>query len=268
MTVELHYREYAGAGEPLLILHGLFGNLKNWHTHARQLQARFRVISVDLRNHGESPHVDSMSYPEMAADVIALLDRLELGTARLLGHSMGGKVAMELALHHAERVSALLVADIAPIAYSLTRGDHENVFAGLLAVEPEQLKSRSEADAVLAEHIDEPGVRQFLLGNLTPLEQGGYRWRFNLEVLNADYRNLREAVQGEPYEGPALFVKGAESNYIQDVDWPEIRRLFPAAKLRIIADTGHWLHAERPQIFSRICEDFFSAEGIAEGMKK
>ncbi|HEY5719706.1 MAG TPA: alpha/beta fold hydrolase, partial [Gammaproteobacteria bacterium] len=178
MAVELYYRE-EGSGAPLLVLHGLFGSSSNWARLARGLAAEFRVICADLRNHGRSPHAAGMSYPQMAADVVALLDRLRLDRVALLGHSMGGKVAMQVALNQPERVSRLLVADIAPRAY---RGNQAIVLEALEALHLDSLASRREADERLAAQVPETGVRAFLLTNLTQ-EQGRFGWRINLPEI-------------------------------------------------------------------------------------
>ena len=261
--MELNFKRFGENGTPLLILHGLFGNLRNWNWHARELSSNFQVYTLDLRNHGESPHSPHMTYPEMASDVLEFIDRQGLAGVYLLGHSMGGKVAMELALHNPEIVSRILVADIAPIAYGEERGDHENVFNGLLSVDPSGLASRTEAEQVLTSHISEPTVRKFLVSNLVKAKVGGYQWRFNLSALHSNYEKLREGVQADkPFEKPALFIKGALSNYIEKEDWPTIQQFFPAARIKTVMGAGHWLHAEKPQVFYKLARDFFGSEEI------
>ncbi|MEZ5490583.1 MAG: alpha/beta fold hydrolase [Gammaproteobacteria bacterium] len=259
--MKLNYKQFSASGAPLLILHGLFGNLRNWNWHAGELSGDFQVYTLDLRNHGDSPHSPGMSFPEMANDVLEFIDRQGLAAVYLLGHSMGGKVAMELALNYPGNVSRLLVADIAPTAYGEERGDHENVFNGLLSVDPASLASRTEAEQVLAAHVSEPAVRKFLVSNLVKAEEGGYQWRFNLSALHSNYEKLREGVRGDkPFERPALFVKGALSSYIEKQDWPLIQQLFPAARIKTVMGAGHWLHAEKPQVFYKLARDFFSSE--------
>ncbi|MBL4820144.1 MAG: alpha/beta fold hydrolase [Gammaproteobacteria bacterium] len=260
--MKLNFRQYSEQGDPLVILHGLFGSLKNWNFHARELASQFAVYSLDLRNHGDSPHENSMTYPVMAEDVLEFLDAREIRQAHILGHSMGGKVAMQLALDQPRRVNKLLVVDIAPVRYEKNRGDHEDVFLGLAAVEPETLASRAEADEVLGRFIDEPEVRQFLLSSLVHNKSGGYRWRFNLTALKSNYDNLRDKPDADkPCEGDVLFVKGALSNYIQEQDRKEIMALFPAAKVKIVMGAGHWVHAQKPQVFNKIAREYFMAQG-------
>jgi len=266
--MKLNFRQYSDSGEALLILHGLFGNLRNWNWHARELAQEFAVYALDLRNHGDSPHADTMSYPEMAADVAAVIDQENLDAVNLLGHSMGGKVAMQLALEKPERIRRLLVADIAPVSYGEDRGDHDDIFDGLLAVDTAALTSRKDAEEKLKTASADPGVRQFLVSNLVKESRGGYRWRFNLEALHSNYRNLRAGVPvagstaaGQQFAGPVLFVKGGESDYIGREDWPVVERLFPRARIKTLMGTGHWLHAEKPRVFHRVARDFFTGEG-------
>ena len=259
--MELNYKQFSDRGKPLLVLHGLFGNLRNWNWHARELAAKFSVYALDLRNHGESPHSTVMDYQVMAEDVLKFIQDQALAEANILGHSMGGKVAMQLALDSPDKVNRLLVADIAPVTYGEERGDHENVFNGLMSVDLSELRSRADAEAVLAFHVDETGVRQFLVSNLVRDGQSGYRWRFNLPVLRESYERLREGVFASGvFDKPVLFVKGANSNYIMKEDWPMIERIFPKARIKTMMGAGHWLHAEKPQVFSKLARDFFGSE--------
>ena len=258
--MQLNFKQLGETGEPLVVMHGLFGNLRNWNWHARELAREFRVFPLDLRNHGDSPHSDSMSYPVMANDILEFLDTQELSSAHLLGHSMGGKVAMQLALAHPDRVNRLLVADIAPVAYDEERGDHENVFNGLLAVDLEGIASRGQAEQELARHVDSPEVRSFLISNLVKQPGDGYRWRFNLSALYQNYDRLREGVgAGSVFEKPTLFIRGALSNYIREEDWEAVQQLFPRARVKTMMGVGHWLHAEKPQVFYKLARDFFAS---------
>lgn len=247
-ALELH-AQTGGAGRPVLLLHGLFGALGNLVSLARELNAGYQSVRVDLRNHGRSPHAGAMDYPTMAADVLRLLDSRGIDSCAILGHSMGGKVAMELALTHPARVAALVVADIAPVAYAPDR--HDAVFGALRAVPLDELHSRQQADQVLARTLADPGLRQFLLTNLYR-DDDRYAWRINLDVLHA----RRSAIAAAPpaagvYGGPVLFVKGSESDYIGDASSSAIRARFPAARLHIVQGAGHWLHAEKPAAFNR-----------------
>ena len=257
--MKLNFRKFSDSGPALLILHGLFGNLRNWNRIAQELATDFQVIALDLRNHGESPHADSMSYAEMAADVLEFLDDQSIQAGNFLGHSMGGKVAMRFALDYPQRTSRLLVVDIAPIRYEESRGGHDDVFAGMFAVDLASISSRADAEEQMAPHIPEVAVRQFLASNLVKDGTGGYRWRFNLAALHSNYSNLREAIASDSgFAGKVAFLKGAESNYIREEDRSFINRLFPKANLIEIDGAGHWLHAEQPKRVIDLSREFFS----------
>lgn len=256
MVLTLHASS-AGKGPPLILLHGLFGAGDNLGGVRRRLQHRFHVHSLDLRNHGQSPHADSMSYPEMAADVAAWMADNGLASAAMLGHSMGGKVAMELALSAPERVDRLIVADIAPVAYA---PHHEGILEGMQALDTESLASRKEADQALSEFIDDGRVRQFLLTNLVPAKTG-FRWRLNVPALIASYSRIMDApTAGDPFMKPVLFIKGGDSDYIDKTCQEPTEKRFPRAQLRVVPGAGHWLHAEKPDLFARLCERFLSGE--------
>ena len=243
--MELRFREY-GQGEPLVILHGLFGSSANWNGIARQLAETQRVLVPDLRNHGGSPHRAGMSYPELAGDLLAWMDRQDLGSAWLMGHSMGGKLAMWLALHHPERVARLVVVDIAPVAYG---HDFRPFIHAMRAVEQVGVRSRAEAESRLTPVVPDPAVRQFLLQNLVAAD-GRYRWRINLDALEAgmpDIVGFPEPDATTAYTAPALFVHGARSDYLGAEALPVIAKWFPAAEVIRIADAGHWLHVEQPR---------------------
>ncbi len=240
-----------GQGPPLIILHGLFGMLDNWQTLGRRWGEDHTVFLVDLRNHGRSPHVPEHDYPSMAEDVVNFMAENGMYEASILGHSMGGKVAMQMALHHADQVSKLVVVDIAPKAYP---GGHEVILEALQGVNLSTVEERSEADASLQTRIEEMGIRQFLLKNLSRQKEGGYRWKMNLPVLIEHYQEvLANIEEGYPYEGSALFVRGDRSRYIQDEDIPNILDHFPQARVETVVDAGHWVHAEQPQaLFDRV----------------
>ena len=239
---------------PLILIHGLFGMGDNLATIARPLAEFFPVYRLDLRNHGRSPRADSMSFPEMAEDILEFMDANNIPCANLLGHSLGGKVAMQLALDCPERVNRLVVADIAPVAYS---GNHDEVFAGIEAVDLEATQSRRDAEDVLRRYIDEDGVRLFLLKSLYRNDSGRFDWRLNVAAIKQCYEQLRAANQADGvFEGQTLFIKGEDSAYIQTSHGDTIKRLFPHASLKIIQGTGHWLHAEKPTVFNKLVEKF------------
>ena len=245
----LHFLDQ-GQGRPLVILHGLFGTLDNWQTLARRwaTEAGLRVISVDLRNHGRSFHSPEHTYALMAQDVLALLDHLQLGAdTTLMGHSMGGKVAMRLALDHPERLARLIVVDIAPRFSDMEHQD--DILTGLRAVNLAAITNRQEADAALAQYVHDLGTRQFLLKNLYRTEDNSFAWRINLEVLAAEMAAVGEATTSpHPFLKPTLFIRGGQSNYITTDDKLNgIPALFPNSEVATVVDAGHWVHAEKPE---------------------
>lgn len=247
-----------GEGPPLLVLHGLYGSGVNWTSHAKWLAEHYRVILPDLRNHGRSPHDPDMSYPAMAGDLAALLDRLGVADALVLGHSMGGKAAMTLALTYPERVRALVAADIAPVSY---RHDHAEIIQALRALPLEALAGRDDADQALAPKIASPMVRQFLLTNLQK-RSDGYAWRIPLDIL-ADQLPLIEGFPELPghYDGPTLFLHGGSSDYLTPAHHGIIRHYFPKAQIEAVAGAGHWLHVEAPQAFAAALQAFLARAG-------
>lgn len=260
--MKLNFKQYSDSGEPLIILHGLFGSLSNWGGQSRQLATDFAVYGLDLRNHGASPHSDQMDYTVMAQDVLEFMDDHGIERSHLLGHSMGGKTAMQAALSAPQRIDRLVVADIAPVHY---KGQHDSILDGLEAIDLGSIASRNEADKILAEHVPDELVRQFLLTNLVRSDDNAFSWRINLPVLKSNYDRLREAPASDGvFEGPTLFVKGALSNYIAEKHRDAILARFPNAKTKVIMHTGHWLHAEKPQTFYRIVRGFLKPGSEAE----
>lgn len=251
--MELHYK-VLGEGHPLIILHGLFGMSDNWFGIARELSDRFRGYLPDLRNHGRSPHSESFTYALMAMDVREFMDRQGLPRAHLMGHSMGGKVAMQLALSEPKRIHNLIVVDIAPRAYPNQMDDLVQV---LQKLDLSAVASRREADRLLQKTIGDAALRQFLLKNLKRVSENRLDWKFNLGAI---YRNLPElfrAIEGRnPFAGPTLFIKGERSPYVSPADMPAIRKLFPNSKLEEIPGAGHWVHADAPLPFLRVVRDF------------
>lgn len=246
-----------GSGPPLAILHGLFGSGRNWAAIAKRLGAHYRVIAFDLRNHDASPWAETMAYGKMAEDVHASLAALGHRRFALLGHSMGGKVAMVAALRDAQAVERLVVADIAPVAYPPR---HSGLVATLRSLDLAGVRRRADADALLAEAVPDPAERAFLLQNLV-FDGGAARWRINLEAIE---RGMPDLVGFPPippettYAGPSLFIGGGRSDYLRSDDEPEIRRLFPGARIARIPEAGHWLHAEQPQAFLDLVEPFLA----------
>lgn len=256
--MKLNY-QIQGEGHPVILMHGMFGSLSNLGLVGRALMNHYQVIAVDLRNHGESPQSMEMDYPCMADDVVELLDDLEIASAHLLGHSMGGKVGMQIALNRPERVVKLIAADIAPVDYKPDR--HGGVLEGLKALAESRPTTRQQADQLLAGHVEEVGVRAFLLKNLVRAADGHFDLKLYLPGILANYYDtLTLAPSGNPFSGPTLFIKGADSAYIQDKHRETVGRLFPNAQLKIIAGAGHWLHAEKPDTFNRIVTQFLDTK--------
>jgi pimeloyl-ACP methyl ester carboxylesterase len=254
---ELHFST-SGSGKPLVILHGLFGSGKNWQSHARQFADQSEVFMVDLRNHGQSFHADEMNYPVMADDVAQLLHRLGLSNCDILGHSMGGKVAMMLALQDPDLVARLIVADIAPVAYF---HQYDDLINPILALPLETLESRAQADQLLRQNIPEDQLRAFLLQNLVR-EATGWRWRVNWEVIQRDMEWLTgfgELSQDWFIKLPALFLRGEKSDYIGEAEIEVIQQRFQNYRIETIEAAGHWLHAEKPEFFNRLVVDFLQA---------
>ncbi len=240
--MNLFHREF-GQGDPVVILHGLFGFSDNWQTIAKALADHHLVITPDLRNHGRSPKAPTHSYPEMAEDLKVFLESHWIFKTALVGHSMGGKVAMEFALHHPDMVDRLVVVDIAP---GQAEDNHSGIFRALLDLDLSRIGARQEAEAWLLPRIPDLGTRQFLLKNITRNADGTFAWKMNLPVLWKEYPRILEGVHGEPFDKPALFIRGSRSNYIRDTDFSSIQALFPQAEFATIEDAGHWVHADKP----------------------
>jgi esterase len=251
MSLDLAYAEHGSGGPPVIVLHGLLGSARNWTAIAKRLAAaNHRVYALDLRNHGGSPWADDTGYAAMAEDVRRLMDRRGLAEAAVVGHSMGGKVAMVLALEHGERVERLVAVDIAPAAYA--GGTFLSYIRPMRAIDPSGVSRRGEVDERLREAVPDSGVRAFLLQNLVSDEGGGFRWRVNLAALEAGMAEIvgfpmPEA--GRAYAGRTLFLAGERSDYVRPEHRETIRRLFPNATVEVVPGAGHWVHAEQPERF-------------------
>lgn len=242
----------SGEGPPVAFLHGLFGAARNFGYLQRALSPRFRVIALDMRNHGASPHAPDMRYATLAADVLETLDSLSALPCALIGHSMGGKAAMVAALQRPEAVARLLVSDIAPVAYQHGNTD---IARALRALPLSPSLTRAQADATLADAVQDASVRAFLLQNL---RFGAHpSWRIGLDEIAAAIPDLEgwAPIEGT-FTGPAVFVTGALSGYVQDTDRPVIRTLFPRARFVTIKGAGHWIHADNPAGFQSVVEAF------------
>ncbi|MEK9824682.1 MAG: alpha/beta fold hydrolase [Methylotenera sp.] len=252
--MQLHYQTL-GQGQPLILLHGLFGSSNNWGTVARHFSQHYQVICVDLRNHGKSPHSASQSYANMADDLLELCDALSLEHIHLLGHSLGGKVAMQFAEQHPTRIDKLIVVDMAMRAYA---DAHTHLIEAMMAIDLNTVQSRHEVDSILSHSIPQSMVRQFLLMNLVKSDNG-LTWRINLTALKDNYPSLLQAVcENIQYEKACLFIRGEHSDYVQDADIEQIKTNFINAQFASLP-TGHWVHAELPQAFIEVTDSFLAA---------
>ncbi len=257
--MHLYYQTY-GEGHPLIILHGLFGSLENWHSLSKVFGEFFKVFAVDQRNHGRSPHSEVMNYTVMAEDIRQLMQEQNLSSAHVLGHSMGAKTAMQLAVTCPERVDTLVVVDMAPRAYP---PHHTEIFNALYSLNLKSFGTRKDVDEALTGKIPDFSTRQFLLKNLIPDKSGGFRWRINLDAIYRNYDELLKGIEtNRKFEKPTLFIKGGNSPYIQDEDLSLIRKIFPLAKIRVVEGVGHWVHAEAPREFSKIVLDFLEENNL------
>jgi pimeloyl-ACP methyl ester carboxylesterase len=253
----LHTLSYGTPGEslPLIIVHGLFGSGRNWGVIARRLADRWQVLTPDLRNHGESPRAETHGYPELAADLAELIDA-HGGRAHVVGHSMGGKAAMALALLHPEKLASLLVADIAPVAYGHSQ---QRFIDAMRAVDLSRVEKRADARVQLAAHVPDPSLQSFFTQSL---DLTARRWVLNLDVLEAEMPKILSFpdLTGQ-YEGPTLFLSGGQSDYVRPEHRETIRGYFPKARFAKMPKAGHWLHADDPRGFEASVRAFLEAVG-------
>ncbi len=251
----LNYRQ-VGQGQPVVLIHGLFGSLENLNMVARALIDNYCVVSIDVRNHGDSFHENNMDYQALAQDIAKVLDHLSISQAYVLGHSMGGKIAMKLALEQPHYVKKLIVADIAPVTYP---NHHQKIIQGLLAIDLKTINNRQDADKQLANYVENKNIRQFLLRNLVKSKQGHFYFKCNIDYISQCYQQIMQGFENNnvSYQGDTLFIKGGNSDYIRAEYREIILKLFPNSKAKIINGAGHWLHAEKTTIFNKITKDFW-----------
>ncbi len=246
------FSKILGEGEALIILHGVFGMSDNWQTLGKTWSQHYQVHLLDMRNHGRSPHSDEFNYAVMSDDLLEYMDDHNLKSAHILGHSMGGKIAMLFAVLNEERVRKLIIADIAPKLYP---PHHQDILEALHALPVHEFSSRSEAAKSFS--ISDEGTRQFLLKNLYWKEKNMLDWRFNLEVISREINEVGEQLPAQAiFHGPCLFIRGGQSGYVTDEDIDEIESHFPHAKIETLANAGHWLHADQPKEFLEKVSEF------------
>ena len=256
--MKLNYK-VTGEGKPLIIAHGLFGSLDNWLTLARRFGETHKTYLVDMRNHGKSPRADSHSYGDMAEDILHFMDDHALKDAILLGHSMGGKAVMEAAMLQPNRLAGVIIADMAPVAYT---PHHNEIFDALLGLDLKSLNNRAEAETYLAASIPEAAVRQFLLKNMDRLQDGSYEWKMNLPVLFKEYNNILNEISQGIYTGPTLALRGERSQYVKDSYLPAFQHRFTDFDLMTIPNAGHWIHAEQPELFYENVRNFLQKNNL------
>jgi esterase len=252
--MKLHHR-IIGEGEPLFILHGLFGSSDNWQTLGKLFAEKFQVIFVDQRNHGRSPWSDEFNYDLMVADFKELVDDLGFKKINVLGHSMGGKTVIGFAAKYPQLIDKIIVADISHKEYPL---HHDLIIDGLKSLDLSAIKSRGQADRELSKFIKEMGVRQFLLKNLYWIEKGQLAWRINIAVLAARIHDILAEIKFDTIPVETLFIRGGRSNYIVENDYPALNLKFPNSSIHSIEESGHWVHAEAPEEFYNTVTAFFA----------
>jgi esterase len=252
----LNYRQQ-GEGEHILLIHGLFGSLDNLNMVAKVLAESYCVTSIDVANHGNSFHRTDMQYSTLALDVITLLDHLAINNTAILGHSMGGKIAMQIALEYPSRVNKLIIADISPVKYP---AHHTEIIQGLKSIDFSKVNKRQDADSQLALYVDDQGIRQFLLRNITLNDNKQWQFKCSINDIAQCYPQIMQENQlingQQAFNGDTLFIKGGTSNYILPEHKTAIAALFPNAKAKIIQGAGHWLHAEKTIAFNKIVLEF------------
>lgn len=254
--MQLNFKKYGNTNESIIILHGFLGSLDNWHTLSGKFAENYTVYNLDQRNHGKSPHAALHNIESMTDDLVNFMHDNQLGSSNIIGHSMGGKVAMQFALKNPNLVNKLIVADIAPRQY---QPGHDAVFKAIFAIDLNTIGSRKEAEEAMLPFIADFGTRQFLLKNLDRNEDGSYSWKLNLKILHRDYDEIIKEINSETvFNNPTLFLKGGNSNYIQQKDLPQIAKLFTNYTIQTIPNAGHWLHAEQPELFYNAVTHFLS----------
>lgn len=253
--MELFYRSY-GNGQPLIILHGLYGISDNWVNYARKLSDKFKIYIPDLRNHGQSGHSIHFNYDVMTEDINEFIETHEIKNPVLMGHSMGGKVAMKFALDYPDIVSKLIVIDMSMRKYQL-RNFHSNIINAMLDIDFAKIKSRNEVENFLSKYINDERIRLFVMKNLHRTEKQSFSWRINLNAIidNLDYI-FEEITSDNVFYGKTLFIRGEHSDYIKEEDYTEMKKYFPNSELKTISNAGHWVQADNPDEFFETLSEF------------
>lgn len=264
--MKLFYRD-SGKGDPLIVLHGLYGSSDNWVTIAKEFEKFFRVILVDLRNHGQSPHSNDHKYTDMANDLLELFGTLKIEKANILGHSMGGRVAMQFAIDYPDKIHSLIIEDITPWGYDHNSKiaqpyleEHKQIVTGLTSIPIDSISLRDEAETLLASSVKQEAVRQFLLKNLKRGRGGMFSWRFNLPVLANSLPSIIGGISPKnelkKSQVRTLFIKGSASNYIPKDKEDDLAKTFPNSELSVINEAGHWVHVDKPEEFVDVVLNF------------
>ena len=257
--MKLFFREF-GAGQPVIILHGLFGQSDNWVTVGRRIADQFHVFIPDQRNHGQSPHTTIHSFPAMADDLAEFIEEHAIENPILIGHSMGGKVAMTYALENPGKVKKLVIIDISPRKYP-ERTTHTQVISEMMSIDLENIATRTEVEKILDSRISDTRIKMFILKNLYYKIHGKLAWRLNLEAINQSMDLLFDGISSEnTYTGPTLFIRGGKSDYVPDADIPLIKSMFPEAVIKTISGATHWVHADAPEELCYLLSGFLERD--------
>lgn len=252
--MKLFFRQ-SGQGDPLIILHGLFGSSDNWYTLAKVFAQNYTVFLVDQRNHGQSAHSEDHNYALLTEDLRDFVAEHGINKPVIMGHSMGGKTAMNFAVKYPDQLSKLIVVDIVPKKYPI---HHDAILEGLKAIPLQTVPSRNEADRLLAQYVPQPDVRQFLLKNLSRRAEGGFEWKINVDAIDRNIEAMGEGlVYSGKYDGPSFFIRGEKSNYYAEGDEALIKSIFTKAEFATLA-TGHWVQAEKPEEFASVVMNYLS----------
>lgn len=253
--MQLHFREY-GEGQPMIIIHGLYGISDNWVNHARILAENYKVYIPDMRNHGQSGHSNFFNYEVMAEDITEFIEQHEIENPVIMGHSMGGKIAMKFALDNPDLVQKLIVIDMSMRQYNL-RAFHSKIINAMLDIDFSKVKSRKEVDDYLAKTIEDARIRLFVMKNLYWTERKTLSWRLNLKAIIENIDAIFEGISSQQsFNKPSFFIRGQKSDYVRDEDFDLIKKQFTNSELKTIPNAGHWVQADEPEVFMREIKKF------------